>query len=1121
MEQVRHPQSLIRYDGYLASGLKADTAVLAARNWLNANKALFRLSSVAGLELVNDARLVKSNGHAVLFRQKFGLRPSQDGMATVGVTGSKAAGWKVAYVSSSITGAYSASGRKSRASPPQRRGSTPRRRSGASSPLCCEGSANADGAVLLKVAGVAGLQRVREAAIPTPSGVRPAYEVIVLETSQKNLGAYTSTVDAVTGKVLTRQNNLQQLADHAPQAAMQTTPFNGSFTPTTCGNNGPFPVPAETKSIRVFAAATNGSNDIVLKLLFNGTVIAEADTFTSPEFILYEPGGNVPAGVYTVQVCPFTEDSVPFEPRTYTGEFTTNDQATAAVPYPPRWKYFTSNPPADYSNRDSRVFGCWNDRDGQPATPGCTIRLQPYAGYRGPWDHNPDTNRPTFTTVGNNANSAESWFSFLAPGPTGFRPTSDQREYNYSWTNQWFTSKCNPAVFATAQANDRSAATANLFALHNRMHDWSYVLGFTEENYNLQVNNFGLTEPGAFPGREKDPELGDVQAGAVNGGAPSYVGRDNANQITLQDGVAPITNMYLWQPISGGFYAPCVDGDYDMSVVGHEYGHAIQNRMVAGPDAGLSGLQARSMGESWSDLTAVEFLASYGYSQGQGNSRFAVGPYVTGSPLKGIRNYGMDNSPLNYSNIEYDPAAVTSPHADGEIWSATNYDIRKLLIDKYNDKYPAGDVLLQQRCARGELPPQFCPGNRRWVQIFHDAFLLSPSGVSFVDSRDAYLAADRMRFSGANQTELWRAFARRGLGFQAASTGSDDRDPRISFRSPRENSASITFNVTSPDEANKPIPATVYVGDYEARSVPLADTNAGTPLGATQLMVGGTYTFLVQAKGYGFLRTTQTFNPGQQVTLNVPIAINRASTFRGATASGDGNNQRALIDDTETTNWSRLALPVAGAQVTVDLAGGTAHLVKRVQVSAMLRPANPNDPGGDTGSQSRFSALRQFAIETCNATSGANCALPTGYTRIFTSSPNAFPAGRPRPLAPDFVRGPSMCRTPTPLTYGWWYSPTTVLAVRIPGRAGQRSGKSTDCTTTSPQAKNVARQSCRCSRGSPTHVEPTVATAGPSPTPRLLVLTPCAVPRTSRLVSRGDLRPSTTTVNPTALPRRS
>ena len=37
-------------------------------------------------------------------------------------------------------------------------------------------------------------------------------------------------------------------------------------------------------------------------------------------------------------------------------------------------------------------------------------------------------------------------------------------------------------------------------------------------------------------------------------------------------------------------------------------------------------------------------------------------------------------------------------------------------------------------------------------------------GPSMLEARDAYLAADLLRFGGANQNELWQAFARRGFG---------------------------------------------------------------------------------------------------------------------------------------------------------------------------------------------------------------------------------------------------------------------------------------------------------------------------------------------------------------------
>ena len=200
-----------------------------------------------------------------------------------------------------------------------------------------------------------------------------------------------------------------------------------------------------------------------------------------------------------------------------------------------------------------------------------------------------------------------------------------------------------------------------------------------------------------------------MQAGAVTGGAPSYLGRDNANQITLNDGIPPITNQYLFQPIAGAFYAPCVDGDMDTSVFGHEYTHLISNRMVAGPDSGLSGDQAGAMGESWSDLDAVEYLHENNFVPTGGENPWAVGAYATGNKTVGIRDYALDTNPLNYSDVGFDtPGAEV--HADGEIWNGVNYDVRQALVNKYNATFPASDLALQKRCADGNLRRRPVPG---------------------------------------------------------------------------------------------------------------------------------------------------------------------------------------------------------------------------------------------------------------------------------------------------------------------------------------------------------------------------------------------------------------------------
>ena len=83
---------------------------------------------------------------------------------------------------------------------------------------------------------------------------------------------------------------------------------------------------------------------------------------------------------------------------------------------------------------------------------------------------------------------------------------------------------------------DVSAAATNLFTMHNRMHDWSYFLGFTEQNWNAQDSNFGLTESY----RENDAVSGDAQAGAATDPPGVYVNaRNNANMATLADGRRP------------------------------------------------------------------------------------------------------------------------------------------------------------------------------------------------------------------------------------------------------------------------------------------------------------------------------------------------------------------------------------------------------------------------------------------------------------------------------------------------------------------------------------------------------------------------------------------------------
>ncbi len=249
------PQSLIRYGGYLATGLSRDPEA-AARAFLNRNRAIFRLTTaqISALELVSEQRMAQSDGVAVLLRQRFGDLPAAvDGMVTVGVVGGR-----VAYASSSLAPTTAA----------------PQAASLSAVDAWLEAAENvgrtvAGGAVTdvvtdadtgwttFTVAGFAQQQQARLRALPAPDGtVRAVFEVNVVDVAGGAALAYTSFVDASTGAVLVRHSQV----DHSTYSEA----FQGEITATACGPMHPYTVDAATRSVTAVASAAVVTNDIVV-----------------------------------------------------------------------------------------------------------------------------------------------------------------------------------------------------------------------------------------------------------------------------------------------------------------------------------------------------------------------------------------------------------------------------------------------------------------------------------------------------------------------------------------------------------------------------------------------------------------------------------------------------------------------------------------------------------------------------------------------------------------------------------------------------------------------------------------------------------------------------------------
>jgi extracellular elastinolytic metalloproteinase len=759
---------------------------------------------------------------------------------------------------------------------------------------------------------------------------------------------------------------------------------------------------AQARSRALQAAGLDAASAEVLRTRQVAVPTPQNGTRTAFEVVLAEKGGHGDA--FTTLV-----DAV-------TGEVLVQEDLVDHAEDNPAWDLFGSTPPDEKSTL--LETWCWIPMAG------CDDAVDNGASPL-VWDVDPATETSTETTRGNNAVSGKSW-DLLPNVPVVERTaeTRADREYTYTFDNVWRENRCDPAVLSGEDGNDIDAATASLFAHHNRLHDFAYHLGFTEETWNAQQSNFGRAAG------EGDPEIGKAQSGARLG----Y--RDNANQYTPPDGIAPWSNMYLWQPIAGGAYVPCVDGDFDGTVIGHEYTHMITNRMVSGPDSGLSGYQARGMGESWSDLVAMEYLYELG-KRPKGDTPFVTGAYVTGDDETGIRNYDMSNSTLNYSNVGYDVVGP-SVHSEGEIWSATQFDLRQAMVERYGE----GDAALQRSCADGETPVTQCPGNRRWVQLMFDSYLVPATGsVSMVDMRDAMLVADRLRFDGANQALMWDVFAQRGLGRNASSAGSDDMDPVPSFATPAGANGTVTFRT-----AGSNAPVSIYIGEYEKETVPVADTDPGTDLGATVVMAPGRYDALAVGPSVGHHRFSFEVRANRKANVGVSVSPNLAAAANGATATGDGTDADDLIDGTERTSWEASADDVEGLGVTVDLAGDRPQQVGRVAASGFYEAG------------SRFSALRQFRVLACNTEDGEDCDDPASYRQIFLSPGDSFPGDGMRPTAPELnLRTFDVPRTTvTHLRFGVVTNQCTG-GPSFQGELDNDPNNPTDCPTGAPTVAKTVR----------------------------------------------------------------
>ncbi len=202
------------------------------------------------------------------------------------------------------------------------------------------------------------------------------------------------------------------------------------------------------------------------------------------------------------------------------------------------------------------------------------------------------------------------------------------------------------------------------------------------------------------------------------------------------------------------------DSALDVGIVIHEYAHGLTNRLTGGPldvDC-LAAVQSASMGEGWSDFFALAFTQEPGDTRALARG---VGTYVAGQAPTGtgIRTYRYSTS-MAVDPRSYGDVALLLPgqvHSMGEIWAAALWELWWSLVEPYGF-----DPMLVAGGA----------GSDQALGLVIDALSLQACNPSFLDARDALLAADLLASDSRNRCRIWNAMAKRGMGVSAGDGGS-------------------------------------------------------------------------------------------------------------------------------------------------------------------------------------------------------------------------------------------------------------------------------------------------------------------------------------------------------------
>lgn len=286
------------------------------------------------------------------------------------------------------------------------------------------------------------------------------------------------------------------------------------------------------------------------------------------------------------------------------------------------------------------------------------------------------------------------------------------------------------------------------------------------------------------------------------------------------------------------------DSDLDNGIIAHEYGHGISIRLTGGPTniGCLSGDE--QMGEGWSDYFGLMLQLKPG---DMGEDRNGIGTYVEGDvPTgNGIRPFPYSTdfnvNPMTYHTISLQNISV--PHGVGSVWCTMLWDMTWNLIEKH-----------------GYEPDVYATtgGNGIAMELVMEGLKLQGCFPGFVTGRDAILRADTLLNGAANSCEIWRAFARRGLGVGADQGSVGSRTDGVQsfllppgcpdeLLQPCTDEVLVYSNETIPDGTDKRVNTTIDIDESDVLAGTIVSLRADQAINIEPL-------FEVEATGELFMK---------------------------------------------------------------------------------------------------------------------------------------------------------------------------------------------------------------------------------------------------------------------------